>query len=243
MLTVEDYGQIRRAHRDGMSIRAMARVFHRSRCKIREALARPQPQGYTRSKDPPAPKLDPFKAIIDGILKADEQAPPKQRHTAMQLFRRLQGEQKYAGGYAQVRRYVQKHRRDRRETFIPLAHDAGQRLECDFGHIAVDFPDGRRPVAVFVAAWSYSNCPFTVAMAQHPVERVQRALHAADRSPEALHADRIIQHTFRLSQRETGNVDPLGGVDHDDPILAVQVGMPDLSRFDQLLSQGERAYV
>ena len=70
MLTVEDYGKIRRAHHDGMSIRAMARVFHRSRCKIREALARPQPEGYTRSKDQPAclsrrrrqaPKLGLFK--------------------------------------------------------------------------------------------------------------------------------------------------------------------------------------
>src|SRR3972149_1591247 len=145
MLTVEDYGQIRRAHRDGMSIRAMARVFHRSRAKIRVALAHPQPEGYPRTKAPPAPKLDPFKPIIDGILKADEQAPPKQRHTAMQLFRRLQGEQGYVGGYGQVRRYMQKHRRDRRETFIPLAHDAGQRLEGDFGHIPLDFPDGRPP--------------------------------------------------------------------------------------------------
>ena len=143
MLTVDDYGQIRGAHHDGMSVRAMTRTFHRSRRKIREALVHPQPQGYTRTKDPPAPKLGPFKPIIDGILKADEQAPPKQRHTAAQLFRRLHGEHGYVGGYAQVRRCVQKHRRDRRETFIPLAHDPGQRLECDFGHSAVDFPDGR----------------------------------------------------------------------------------------------------
>jgi len=50
---VEDYGQIRRAHRNGMSIRAMARVFHRWRAKIREAVAQPQPHGYTRTKDPP----------------------------------------------------------------------------------------------------------------------------------------------------------------------------------------------
>jgi len=79
-------------------------------------------------------------------------------------------------------------------------------------------------------------------LAQHPVERVQRAISFTDRSPEALAADRIIQHTFRLSQREIGNADT-EGVEHDDPILAVQVGMPDLRRFDQLLSQGERAYV
>ena len=39
MLTVDDFGQIRRAHRDGMTIRAIARTFHHSRRKIRDALA------------------------------------------------------------------------------------------------------------------------------------------------------------------------------------------------------------
>ena len=36
MLRVEDYAEIRRAHRDGMSIRAIAKQFHRSRRKVRE---------------------------------------------------------------------------------------------------------------------------------------------------------------------------------------------------------------
>ena len=80
-----------------------------------------------------------FTPIIDEVLKADEKAPPKQRHTAAQIFRRLRDEHGYAGGYDQVRRYVGRHRR---ETFIPLVHDPGQRLECDFGHIYVDFPRG-----------------------------------------------------------------------------------------------------
>ena len=44
MLTVDDYGRIRRAHRDGMSIRAIARTFHHSRRKVREVLARQVPQ-------------------------------------------------------------------------------------------------------------------------------------------------------------------------------------------------------
>ena len=173
MLTVDDYGQIRRAHRDGMSLRAIARTFHHSRRKIREALACPEPQGYRRTKDPAAPKLGPFQPIIDEILKVDEQAPRKQRHTAAQIFRRLHREHGYAGSYGQVRRYVGKHRRDQRETFIPLAHDPGQRLECDFGHIAVDFPDGRRQVPVFVSVWSYSNCPFVLAT---PTERTEAIL-------------------------------------------------------------------
>jgi hypothetical protein len=40
------------------------------------------------------------------ILAADDLAPPKQRHTAIQVFRRLRDEQGYAGGYDQVRRYI-----------------------------------------------------------------------------------------------------------------------------------------
>jgi hypothetical protein len=157
MLSVDDYGQIRRAHRDGMSIRDIARTFHHSRRKVRQVLAQAQPKPYTRRKAPPAPVLGCFHAVIDAILAADEQAPPKQRHTAMQLFRRLQSEHAYTGGYDQVRRYVGRHRRCTRATFIALAHDPGQRLECDFGHIHVDFPDGRRLVPVLIAAWSYSN--------------------------------------------------------------------------------------
>ncbi len=77
MLTVDDYGRIRRAHRDGMSLRAIARTLHHSRRKIREALACPEPRLYTRTKDPPAPKLGPFTPIIDEVLKTDEGASPR----------------------------------------------------------------------------------------------------------------------------------------------------------------------
>jgi len=173
MLTVDDYAKIRLARRDNMSIREIARTFGHSRRKVREILANPQPKPYTRSKPKAAPVLGSLHAVIDRILTDDENAPPKQRHTAMQLFRRLCDEYAYQGGYAQVRRYVRAHRRDRRETFIPLAHDPGQRLECDFGHIHVDFPDGRRLVPVMVAAWAYSNYAFAQAM---PTERTEAIL-------------------------------------------------------------------
>jgi len=173
MLTVDDHGKIRRAHRDGMSIREIARVFGHSRRKVRQVLAQPQPKPYTRTKPPPAPVLGPFHGIIQAILADDENAPPKQRHTAMQLFRRLRDEYGYQGGYDQVRRYVGHQRRDHRETFIPLAHDPGQRLEADFGHIYVDFPDGRRLVPVLITAWAYSNYPFALAT---PSERTEAIL-------------------------------------------------------------------
>ena len=146
MLTVFQYGDVRRAHRDGMSIREIARTFHHSRKKVRQILAEAEPRPYTRSQPTPAPVLGAFHGIIDAILADDENAPPKQRHTARQIFRRLCAEHGYRGSYDQVRRYVGQHRRDRRETFIPLAHDPGQRLEADFGHIYVDFPEGRKQI-------------------------------------------------------------------------------------------------
>src|SRR5947209_7483277 len=173
MLTVDDYARIRLAHRDGMSIRQSASTFHHSRRKVREVLAQPQPTPYTRTQPPPAPVLGAFHQVIDAILAADADAPPKQRHTAMQIFRRLRDEYAYPGGYDQVRRYVGKHRRSRQETFIPLAHDPGVRLEADFGHIHVDFPDGRRLVPVLINAWAYSNYGFALAL---PTERTEAIL-------------------------------------------------------------------
>jgi transposase len=173
MLKVDNYAKIRLAHRDGMSIREIARAFHHSRRKVREVLTQSQPVPYTRTKATPAPVLGSFHAIIDAILAADEDAPPKQRHTAMQVFRRLRDEHAYPGGYDQVRRYVGSHRRNHRETFIPLAHDPGQRLEADFGHIYVDFLAGRRLVPVLINAWAYSNYGFALAL---PTERTEAIL-------------------------------------------------------------------
>jgi transposase len=172
MLTVDDYAKIRVARRDGMSIRKIASTFHHSRRKVREILAQPQPTPYTRTKPAAAPVLGPFHSAIDDILAADEDAPPKQRHTAMQIFRRLR-DLGYKGGYDQVRRYVGCHRRSHKETFIPLAHDPGVRLEADFGHIHVDFPDGRRLVPVLIAAWAFSNYGFALAL---PTERTEAIL-------------------------------------------------------------------
>src|SRR5512135_3504975 len=111
--------------------------------------------------------------LIDQILTDDEQAPPKQRHTAMQVFRRLRDAHGYPGGYGQVQRYLRRHRARHQETFIPLGHLPGQRLEADFGHIHVDFPDGRRLVPFLVTTWAYSNAPFVLAL---PFERTEAIL-------------------------------------------------------------------
>lgn len=112
MLTVEDFARIRRAYRDGESVRSIAKRLHHSRRKVREALAQPEPREYALRSPRAAPKLDPYVAQIEEILAADERAPRKQRHTGTQVFRRLR-EAGYAGGYDQVRRYLSRRGRQR----------------------------------------------------------------------------------------------------------------------------------
>ena len=173
MLTVEDYGWIRRASRDGMSIREIARTFHHSRRKVREVLKEPEPRPYRRAAERQAPVLGPFQGLIDQILADDETAPRKQRHTAAKVYRRLRAEHGYPGSYAPIQRYLKAKRRGQRETYVPLAHDPGRRLEADFGHLWVDFPEGRRRVPCLVTTWSYSGFRFVQAL---PSERVEAIL-------------------------------------------------------------------
>src|SRR5215831_814903 len=174
MLTVDHYARIRQLRRDGLTIRQIADQLQHSPKTILKALAHPEPPPVVSSQPRAAPVFGPFRPLVDAILDADASAPRKQRHTASQVFRRLRDEHGYAGGYDQVRRYVQARRRDRRETFIPLGHPPGHRAEADFGHIHADFPDGRRPVPVLLVTWSYSNCPFALAL---PTERTEAILH------------------------------------------------------------------
>jgi transposase len=174
MLGVDDYLQIRLLHRDGLSARAIARQLGHGRGTVAKALADGLPRGYTRQAPPASPKLGSFFAIIDQILQDDRAAPPKQRHTALRICQRLQEEHGYSGGYDQVRRYVQKHRRKEQETFLPLQVPAGERLECDFGHIQVDFPEGRREVPVLLLVWSYSHHAYAIAV---PNERWESILY------------------------------------------------------------------
>jgi transposase len=183
VLTMDDYGAIRRARRDGKSIRRIAREFNLSRITIRKVLTHSEPISTPRNRF--APKLGPFQSVLDQIVAEDQTAPPKQRHTAAQAFRRLRDEHGYRGGYAQVQRYLFKHHRRERETFIPLGHLPGKRLEADFGHIHVDFPAGRQLVPFLVTTWAYSNYPFVLAL---PFERTEAILEGMVRAFEFFEA-------------------------------------------------------
>ncbi len=116
-----------------MSIRELAKRHGVHRRAVRQALdsAVPPPKRSPRTR--PAPKLDPFKAVIDKWLAADLQAPPKQRHTARRVWQRLVTEHGADVSERQVDRYVAARRREigEVEACVPLVSEAGVETEVD----------------------------------------------------------------------------------------------------------------
>jgi len=105
MLTDEDRARIIRAHRLGMSIRAIARRFHHGRSKIREILKNPEPRRYLRTKVYRPKLTESFCRRMREIIEVERADPSSEPPTAAAIYRFLRREG-YQGGYDQVRRYV-----------------------------------------------------------------------------------------------------------------------------------------
>lgn len=183
---MHDYLEIRTAHARQESTRSIARRLGRAEKTVRKAIQSEsgEPAGYRRTKPVGYPKLGPFVAIINQILRDDESAPRKQRHHAKRIFQRLTSEHGYTGSYYPVsyypvRRYIASIRRSDQETFMRLDHPPGRRVECDFGQVQVDFPDGRRKVDVLTVVWSFSNCPFLMGLPTQRTESILQGIKSA----------------------------------------------------------------
>ena len=90
--------------------------------------------------------MDPFKPVIDEILKADLDAPRKQRHTVTRIWQRLMDEHQIADvSYPVVRAYVAERKpqirveagRGPAEVFVPQSHRPGDEAEVDFGEVVI----------------------------------------------------------------------------------------------------------
>lgn len=163
---VELFAAVRRDSRiEGLSVRALARKYGVHRRMVREALSSAWPQ--PRKKQPPRrSRLDPFKPVIDAMLRADLDAPRKQRHTARRIFDRLVAEQEMEGiSYATVSDYVSWRRADvRREAglapaqvFIAQSHRPGAEAEVDFGEVWVRLAGRSTCCYVFTFRLSFSG--------------------------------------------------------------------------------------
>ncbi|MFC8935678.1 IS21 family transposase [Rhodococcus sp. NPDC057135] len=162
---MELFARIRRDARvEGCSIRQLARRHQVGRATVRMALAQAEP--------PPrkvpvrcSPKLDPFKAAIDGMLTTDIGVPRKQRHTARRILARLADEHGAQHlSYSTVRDYVRVRRAQidveagrRIEVFVPQEHAPGAEAEVDFCEVWVILAGVKTKCHMFAFRLSHSG--------------------------------------------------------------------------------------
>src|ERR1035437_9472683 len=103
---------------DGVSKGSVLRDYGIGHQALAKILANPERPGYQMSEVRRKPVLGPFLGVIDEILAADREAPPKQRHTAKRIFERLGTEFGYTGCYSQVQTAVASAKRYSKEVFV-----------------------------------------------------------------------------------------------------------------------------
>ena len=162
---MEQFEQIRRDRdREGLSLRALAERHGVHRRAVRQALASPLPPPKRAPVGRPAPKLGPFRAVIDSWLEADRAAPRKQRHTAKRIHRRLVDEHGADVAEVTVRQYVRQRKRELGwpvgEVCVPQVHAPGREAEVDWGQAEVELAGVPTTVHVFVMRASFSGAAF-----------------------------------------------------------------------------------
>jgi hypothetical protein len=97
---VDLYAAIRRDARAGMSYRALMREYGVGFRTVKAALESVWPEPRKKPR-PRGTRLDAYKPLIDQMLRADLDAPRKQRHTVKRIFDRLLDEHG-----AEIRRFI-----------------------------------------------------------------------------------------------------------------------------------------
>jgi len=159
----------RRVLTDEISKRQACREYDIHWNTLKKILTHPDPPGYQMSKPRPKGKLDDFLPIIHEILKDDQKAPRKQRHTAKRIWQRLKQEHGFDGGYSIVSAAVAKYKNNHKEVFLPLAHDPGE-AQVDFGEAKIILAGEQVSVALFAISFPYSGALYVQAFPKECTE-------------------------------------------------------------------------
>ena len=146
---------------EGLSKRAAVKQFKISWHTLAKILKHEEPPGYRQSQSRAKPKIAAFVPVIAEILKADQKAPRKQRHSAKRIFERLRDEHEFTGGYTIVKDAVRSWKQSQKEVFLPLTHRPGE-AQMDYGFAKVSIRGQAEPiqVAIFVMTLPYSGVVF-----------------------------------------------------------------------------------
>jgi transposase len=178
VISVETVGKIRRRHLvKGESISKIARETGLSRNTVkrylRNAVLEPR---YRLRAHQVQPKLGPFVARLEELLKADEKRAARERRTVQRLYEalRLEG---YAGAYDSVRRFVKRWVKDPARgtttaVFIPLYFAPGEAYQFDWSHEVVELGGLPQTVKVAHIKLCHSRVFLAVAYARESQEMV-----------------------------------------------------------------------
>jgi len=172
---VELFERIRREHDAGVSIRELARRHGVHRRVVRQAIANAVPPAR-KTPERASPAMGPYEEMVRGWLRADLEAPRKQRHTARRVWQRLVREYGAQLAESTVRQFVARVRVELAEestsstACVPQLHEPGAEAEVDFTPFTAVIAGVAMVLQLFVMRLSCSGRAFAMAFAHQAQE-------------------------------------------------------------------------
>lgn len=164
-LKVELFEQLRREYEHGCgTIIGTAQKFGVHRRMVRQAIECALPPERKKPERKRA-KFDSVKGFIERILRDDERAPRKQRHTAHRIFTRLREElPEVEVSERSVRQYTEEIRAllglAKREVFVPQHYEYGEEAQVDWYEATVCLGGVNQVLQFFCLRASASGAAF-----------------------------------------------------------------------------------
>lgn len=176
MKSVDTIARVRRAfHVQGWSVKRISRELHVSRNTVRKILRSGETVfGYERERQP-KPRIDPWRAQLDGFLSANRVKPERERLTVIRIFEEL-CELGYEGNYDAVRRYAKSWAKAQgsatADAYVPLFFAPGEAYQFDWSHEIVVINGVTTTVKVAHVRLCHSRMMFVRAYSRETQEMV-----------------------------------------------------------------------